>query len=373
MTTKKNGLTAAFGIGLRRLDDPVWLIEDHLELGDMAALVGRRGSGKSFAAIDMACSVAAGTEWAGMSTTARPVVYAAGEGVRGVYERIASWCASRGINPDDLPLTVIDHGIPLHESTGRSQLRNYLEQAKNHYGDPVGLVVLDTWSRFCAGLDENSASEVNVFLEAIAELQREGPTTFLWVAHPAKGTEGREQTIRGSGASEAAMEWVYALIDEEDTHDAASGVRLQFTVACTKSKNHGEPADLRFQAFEQDYEFDFGKVERSGSSLVLQVQSDFLSNAFLRLQPRPLMRAIEATQAIMENQDISKREAGLTDTKATARLCKVVREFIRSRRPETAVPARPTTFNDFKELLRIDGQLVLSGMYEARDQLKEDF
>jgi RecA-family ATPase len=45
---------------------PQYLVKPLLELGSTAMLFGASGSGKTFCALDLACSIATGLPWAGM-------------------------------------------------------------------------------------------------------------------------------------------------------------------------------------------------------------------------------------------------------------------------------------------------------------------
>src|SRR5436190_1895406 len=74
-----------------------WLIDGFLVEGGVAALYGSPGSFKTFIALDMAASVAAGIGWAGRQTSRRRVLYISAEGAAGLQDRIAAWEQDRGI------------------------------------------------------------------------------------------------------------------------------------------------------------------------------------------------------------------------------------------------------------------------------------
>src|SRR5947209_2819298 len=57
-----------------------WLIEGLLPASSLAVLAGGSGVGKSFIALDIACSIASGIDWHGRSVMQGDVVYVAGEG-----------------------------------------------------------------------------------------------------------------------------------------------------------------------------------------------------------------------------------------------------------------------------------------------------
>ena len=72
------------------LPDPEWLIKDILVKDSLALLYGPPGVGKSFLALSLAYSVAAGTKWHDRDVDGGAVVYLAVEGGRGLKFRISA-------------------------------------------------------------------------------------------------------------------------------------------------------------------------------------------------------------------------------------------------------------------------------------------
>ncbi len=60
------------------------LVEDFFEKRALGVLFGPSGQGKTFVALDLALSIAAGKQWAGRKTSQCPVVYLNGEGARDI-------------------------------------------------------------------------------------------------------------------------------------------------------------------------------------------------------------------------------------------------------------------------------------------------
>ena len=87
-----------------KLTQPHWLIEDILEEESLIGLIGSSGSGKSFLAIDMACSIASGVPFHGRATTKGTVLYVASEGKRGLTTRVEAWCQKNGVSSENLDL-----------------------------------------------------------------------------------------------------------------------------------------------------------------------------------------------------------------------------------------------------------------------------
>src|SRR6516165_3433585 len=77
--------------GLLNLPDPEPLICNVLDQGTVALLYGRWGTGKSFIALDWACSVATKRPWQARPTERRHVLYVAAEGAFGLKGRVHAW------------------------------------------------------------------------------------------------------------------------------------------------------------------------------------------------------------------------------------------------------------------------------------------
>src|SRR5699024_10992484 len=87
---------------VKRFSSQPWLIKGVLPIGSVASLVGASGAGKSFAAVDIACSVASGQSWAGHEVREPSgVVYVSAEGGSGIDKRVIGWAQHHGL--DDVP------------------------------------------------------------------------------------------------------------------------------------------------------------------------------------------------------------------------------------------------------------------------------
>ena len=78
------------------LDAETWLIEDLLLTEEISLIHGPTNAGKTFLALDLNLTVAAGGEWFGHKVTPGRVVYLAAEGGRRIDKRIAAWKQDRG-------------------------------------------------------------------------------------------------------------------------------------------------------------------------------------------------------------------------------------------------------------------------------------
>lgn len=163
-----------------------WLLHRVLEADVMAVLAGPRGTFKSFVALDWSMRIAQ----SGMG-----VVMLSGEGA-GLDRRADAW---RRMHAPSLDLA----GLPFVAVERPLNLRLAVEIAA--LSEAIGalpwvpkLIVVDTFSKFSAGIDENDNGEVSAFLAGLTDLLRQVyECTVLLVAHSGHGDAKRP---RGASA-----------------------------------------------------------------------------------------------------------------------------------------------------------------------------
>jgi len=78
---------------LKKMSGPEWLIEGYLPKHALCTLYGESGSYKSFIALDMCLSIALDQNWAGRRVSSGKIAYIAGEGEKGLRNRVEGWLA----------------------------------------------------------------------------------------------------------------------------------------------------------------------------------------------------------------------------------------------------------------------------------------
>jgi AAA domain/Bifunctional DNA primase/polymerase, N-terminal len=174
---------------------PKPLIKGLLNLDSIAWTIGAPGSKKSFVALSMAAHVARGMPWQGLTVHQGPVVLIVAEGAGGMSTRVKAWQRTYGpIGGVDV-FRVLPRPVQVTDTVGWQVLVEACRRIK-----PV-LVVIDTQARVTVGMEENSAKEMGVFVEA-AERIRQATGACVSVVHHTGRTGG---DARGSSAIDGAQ------------------------------------------------------------------------------------------------------------------------------------------------------------------------
>jgi hypothetical protein len=204
----------------RQRPTPEYRIKGLIRDGGLAAIIGDFGSYKSFIALDMALSIAAGVPWTGFETVPGPVLYVVGEGGGAFQKRVDAWLKVHDL--DDVPdFYLLPDAPQLTEDRDRDALLEAIQ------GLPVvpALVILDTLARTFSG-NENAQEDMNRYVAAAGRLQALGSAVLI-LHHNRK-----DGGYRGSTALPGALD---TMIDAKKT---ATGVVL----TCEKQKDD-EPFD----------------------------------------------------------------------------------------------------------------------------------
>lgn len=170
------------------------LVRGLLNLDSESWIIGAPGSKKSFVATDIAGHVAIGRPWQGMKVTAAKVVMVVAEGAGGLGPRLSAWEAEHGV-----PMSDEIFILPRPVQAADLEKWAVLIEACRRIGP--GLVVLDTQARVTVGLEENSAKEMGIFIEAVRAIREATGACVLTVHHT--GRAGGD--ARGSSAIDGAQ------------------------------------------------------------------------------------------------------------------------------------------------------------------------
>jgi hypothetical protein len=159
-------------------------------------LYGEPESGKSFVALSMAMSIAAGHNWCDKSTKPASVLYIAAEDVVGFKQRAPAYQLTHSIVPERIQF--LGTAINL---LSRGEIEELLESIKAS-GFMPDLIIIDTLARCLPGADENSAQAMGAAIANIDASRRPWSATVLVIHH--RGKNGKLE--RGSSALRGAAD-----------------------------------------------------------------------------------------------------------------------------------------------------------------------
>jgi AAA domain len=213
--------------------DPVWLIEGWLVEDSLAVIAGPPDSGKSFAALAIACSVASDQDWFQHPTKHGQVLYIYSEGGSGIKKRIDAWLKSKAHEQADLEFIGIPASINMLDERAVAALIARIGKRD------LKLIVLDTLARNFGGGNENATPDMNAFVQGCDTLRRSFSGCTLLVVHHTGWDPTHE---RGNSALRGAVD---TMIKQERR---ASDKKITMTVV--KQKDFEEdvrPFFLRLQ------------------------------------------------------------------------------------------------------------------------------
>lgn len=213
---------------LSQLEPVTPLIDGFLAKGELGELIGEPGTGKTFFALGMGLSIAAGRNWCGHQVPrSASVLYVLAEGTSDIEVRAKAFCERHEITADELSgrFHLYPRPVQITDEGHISEVRAY---AAAH---SIELVVFDTKARCTVGVEENSATDQGRAIANVETINQECGAAVLLVHHTAKGSD----TARGSTAWLGAV-WSSLLVTRP-TKDK----RKSSAVAVTCAKHKGWP------------------------------------------------------------------------------------------------------------------------------------
>lgn len=209
------------------------LIKGVLNMESATWLIGQPGGFKSFVALDWACHVATGRTWNEKHKVRKgKVVYLVAEGVRGFGRRVQAWVMAHDEKPDDL--MILPMPIQARGEDGKSVSAEWVTFVRALKQIEPVMVVLDTQARLTVGMEENSNTEMGIWVKAVDLIKEKVKACVLVVHHT--GRNGGD--ARGASAIDGAqdMEWRV----DRDPH------KLNFTLSCDKNKDGSDSQKWKF-------------------------------------------------------------------------------------------------------------------------------
>lgn len=207
-----------------------YLVDTLIPRGGYGITYGRRGSYKTFDAIDLALSICTGQPYHGLDThgQTRIVAYIMSEGSASLNKRVKAWKQSRGI--EHVPgFYALPTSVPLPDPNARAELGVAIDALP----DKPDLIIIDTLARSIPGLDENKSQDMTTFIGIVDELRERYGAAVNPVHHAGwNSTHERGSTVIGDAA-----DWIMAISKSEDGD--------KITCKVEKVKDEETPDDYR--------------------------------------------------------------------------------------------------------------------------------
>lgn len=200
-------------------------VEGLLTEGGASVVYGPSNCGKSFWALDLACSVATGKPFRGLECEQGAVIYVALEGCHGARNRIEA-LKRAGRLPADAPLFLCFVPVSLLKRKHAGQLAATVKHAAAQSGLPCRLVILDTLARAMAGGDENSGKDMGTAVKSMDAIRDATGAHVLLIHHC-----GKNEALGARGHSS-----LRAAVDTEIEISRPEGESIS-TVRATKQRD----------------------------------------------------------------------------------------------------------------------------------------
>jgi hypothetical protein len=205
-----------------------WLAHHVMPQGALAALYGPPGSGKSFVALDLALSVAAGLSWLGRATISGGALYLAAEGLGGLGQRVRAWKHNHGLAGTTVGVGFVTGAVNLLDASAAHRIRAAVQEVPG----PLQLVVVDTLARSMIG-DENDTGDMSRLIATVDHIRQSTDATVLLVHHTRKDSE----LERGSSALRGGVDTLILCQEGDDVRQ----------LVCQKQKDAEAFAPIAFR------------------------------------------------------------------------------------------------------------------------------
>lgn len=210
--------------------DYSWLVHEVLPTQGVGLLLGESGSAKTFAALHLAARLSQAEPWHGCDIDDRgATLLFAAEGVYGMRKRLAGLRQHTGEALMSIAGRAVHNlGSDNQVEALKNDVKQRLPALRTHFGAPVKLVVIDTWSAAGLTVDENDNAQIAAALKRLDVMAQDLGVFVLVAHHPKKGST---TDARGGGALRANVDVVLTI------EMAESGERK---LTLTKSKDAEE-------------------------------------------------------------------------------------------------------------------------------------
>jgi AAA domain len=181
-----------------------WLVWGLIGKREMSAWYGEPSAGKSILVGDLAFHIAHGLPWMGMDVVKTPVAYFAAERAGLVGRRLQGLKSHLKVNGKS-DLSVISGALDIRKPRDTAIFIAGIKRAGDQAGAPIGLVVIDTYSRALGGGDENGPLDGGA---AVANIQKIIDATggHVLIVHHVGNADDAKGRLRGWSGLNGAID-----------------------------------------------------------------------------------------------------------------------------------------------------------------------
>ncbi len=260
-----------------------WIVKGVLPKAQLGVIYGASGSGKSFAALDMAMAIARGAQWRGHRVTQCPVAYVIAEGAKGFRKRVQAYSQANGVDAAEIPIAGLEAAPSLLDTGDTKELIRGLKALGE-----VGLVIIDTLAQVTPGADENTAKDMNPAIKRCQAISEATGALVLLVHHAGKDAA---KGARGWSGIRAALD-----VELEVVKTEAGGRYLRLT----KSKDDVDGLEWGFELRQITLGVD-EDLDPITSCVVVEAEVNKAKAVTRKLGPRE-QAVVDAFQTIAASQ-----------------------------------------------------------------------
>ena len=223
-----------------------YLVDSLIPEDSICFLVAKRNVGKTFAYIDMVCSMAAGIPWLGKTTRQAKTTIVLGEGRNGFIDRLKAWCEQHSFKYEDLRpwLSFVD-GANLNSDVSIDKIRKVTQRERSE------LIIFDTWSNTSGVSKEEDGALNSLTMNRAIKIQN--GAALLFVHHPNKATQDSDAPVmRGSGSLEGRADVVMTMYLDKK-HISPIGEKQKWIALSTEMDHQGKNRSAETETFHGLY------------------------------------------------------------------------------------------------------------------------
>jgi 5S rRNA maturation endonuclease (ribonuclease M5) len=252
---------------------PEWLIDKIAEKETVVSIYAEPKTGKSFVGISMMLSIATGTEWYGYNTEESGVLYFCGEGEKSIFKRILAWEEHFETPLRGKKFRVSNRPARILDDEDYEDVLAKAHKAKAEFGK-LGLIVIDTLQRNFGSGDENSTSDMNLFIQRIDRLKFETGACIMLIHHTGHAGSKSNGIRRGRGSSvlPASVDSEF-FIERKDEDNTGGVLGLEEKVMYVKMSQTLNKEDMNMPSinFRMDTVKNLGKNKDKKSAVLVKV------------------------------------------------------------------------------------------------------